>query len=130
MADLKIPSDLKFTKNDEWLRIEGDSATIGISDYAQDQLNDIVYVEFPDVGATFAQGAAFGVVESVKAASDIFMPVGGTVTEVNKTLEDTPETINSDPYGKGWLVKIKIANAAEASSLMDADAYKTYCESR
>ena len=130
MADLKIPTDLKFTKNDEWLRIEGDTATMGISDYAQDQLNDIVYVEFPDVGATFAQGASFGVVESVKAASDVFMPVGGTITEVNKALEDTPETINSDPYGGGWLIKFKIANAAEASSLMDADAYKTYCTSR
>ena len=130
MADLKIPSDVKFTKNDEWLRLEGDTATVGISDYAQDQLNDIVYVEFPDVGATFAQGAAFGVVESVKAASDIFMPIGGTITEVNKALEDTPETINSDPYGKGWLIKFKVTKAAEADSLMDAEAYKAYCESR
>lgn len=130
MADLKIPSDLRYTKNDEWLRLEGDTATMGISDYAQDQLNDIVYVEFPDVGATFAQGASFGVVESVKAASDIFMPVGGTITDVNKALEDTPETINTDPYGSGWLIKFKVAKPAEADSLMDADAYKTYCESR
>jgi glycine cleavage system H protein len=130
MADLKIPSDLKYTKNDEWLRLEGDTATMGISDYAQDQLNDIVYVEFPDVGATFAQGASFGVVESVKAASDIFMPVGGIITEVNKALEDTPETINTDPYGQGWLIKFKITSAAEVSSLMDAAAYKAYCESR
>lgn len=130
MANLKIPSDLKYTKNDEWLRVESDTATMGISDYAQDQLNDIVYVEFPDVGATFAQGASFGVVESVKAASDIFMPVGGTITEVNKALEDTPETINTDPYGQGWLIKFRITSAAEASSLMDADAYKAYCESR
>lgn len=130
MADLKIPADLKYTKNDEWLRIEDGTATIGISDYAQDQLNDIVYVEFPDVGATIAQGASFGVVESVKAASDIFMPIGGTVTEVNQALEDTPETINTDPYGSGWLIKFKIANPSEADSLMDADAYKAYCASR
>lgn len=130
MADLKIPADLKYTKNDEWLRIEDGVATIGISDYAQDQLNDIVYVEFPDVGAAFVQGASFGVVESVKAASDVFMPIGGTVTEVNKALEDTPETINTDPYGSGWLIKFKVANASEADSLMDADSYKAYCASR
>jgi len=130
MAEIKTPSDLKYTKNDEWLKIEGDTATIGISDYAQDALNDIVYVEFPDVGATFKQGATFGVVESVKAASDIFLPIGGTITEVNKSLEDSPETINSDPYGKGWLVKIKVADAAEATSLMDAAAYLEFCANR
>lgn len=130
MAELKTPSELKYTKNDEWLKIEGDTATIGISDYAQDALNDIVYVEFPDVGASLKQGATFGVVESVKAASDIFMPVGGTVTEVNKLLEDTPETINTDPYGQGWLIKIKLSDAAEASSLMDSGAYIEYCASR
>ena len=130
MAEIKTPSDLKYTKNDEWLKIEGDTATIGISDYAQDALNDIVYVEFPDVGASFKQGATFGVVESVKAASDIFLPIGGTITEVNKSLEDSPETINSDPYGKGWLVKIKVADAAEAASLMDAAAYLEFCANR
>ena len=130
MAELKTPSDLKYTKNDEWLKIEGDTATIGISDYAQDALNDIVYVEFPDVGASLKQGAAFGVVESVKAASDIFMPVAGTVTEVNSSLEDSPETINTDPYGKGWLIKIKLDNAAEADSLMDSAAYIEFCASR
>jgi len=130
MAEIKTPSDLKYTKNDEWLKIEGDTATIGISDYAQDALNDIVYVEFPDVGASFKQGATFGVVESVKAASDIFLPIGGTITEVNKSLEDSPETINSDPYGKGWLVKIKVADAAEATSLMDAAAYLEFCANR
>ena len=130
MAEIKTPSDLKYTKNDEWLKIEGDTATIGISDYAQDALNDIVYVEFPDVGATFKQGATFGVVESVKAASDIFLPIGGTITEVNKSLEDSPEIINSDPYDKGWLVKIKITDAAEANSLMDATAYLEFCANR
>lgn len=130
MAELKTPTDLKYTKNDEWLRIEGDTATIGISDYAQDALNDIVYVEFPEVGATLKQGAAFGVVESVKAASDIFMPIGGTVTAVNTALEDSPETLNGDPYGQGWLIKIKIADAAEASGLMDSSAYIEFCASR
>ena len=130
MAEIKTPSDLKYTKNDEWLKIEGDTATIGISDYAQDALNDIVYVEFPDVGATLKQGATFGVVESVKAASDVFMPIGGTITEVNKSLEDNPEIINTDPYGKGWLIKIKVADAAEANSLMDAAAYIEFCTDR
>src|SRR6186997_1017864 len=123
MPTLKVPSDLKYTKNDEWLRIEGNSAIVGITDYAQDQLNDIVYVEFPDVGADIAQGSTFGVVESVKAASDIYMPVGGTITEVNSALEDTPELINSDPYGKGWLAKFTLTNASEADGLMDSAAY-------
>jgi len=130
MGNWKTPADLKYTKNDEWVRIEGDTATIGISDYAQDQLNDIVYVEFPDVGATFAQGATFGVIESVKAASDVFMPVGGTVTDVNSVLEDEPELINSDPFGKGWVIKVKLSSAADADSLMDAAAYTAYCDSR
>ena len=130
MPTLKVPSDLKYTKNDEWLRIEGNSATVGITDYAQDQLNDIVYVEFPEVGAEIAQGSTLGVVESVKAASDIYMPVGGTITEANTALEEAPELINSDPYGKGWLVKLTLKNASEADSLMDAAAYTTYCENR
>jgi glycine cleavage system H protein len=130
MPTLKVPSDLKYTKNDEWLRIEGNSATVGITDYAQDQLNDIVYVEFPDIGAEIAQGSTLGVVESVKAASDIYMPVGGTITEVNGALEEAPELINSDPYGKGWLAKFTLANASEADGLMDSAAYTTYCENR
>jgi glycine cleavage system H protein len=130
MAELKVPSELRYTKNDEWLRVEGETGTAGITDYAQDQLNDIVYVEFPDVGAELAQGAAFGVVESVKAASDIYMPVGGTITEVNTALEDEPEAINTDPYGNGWLVRFTIKNPAEIDGLMDAEAYKKYCESR
>lgn len=130
MADLKTPADLKYTKNDEWLRIEGDTATIGVTDYAQDQLNDIVYVEFPDIGAAFKQGDSFGVVESVKAASDIFMPIGGTVTAVNDALSDEPELINTDPYGKGWLIQFKLTDAAEAAGLMDSAAYIEYCKSR
>ena len=130
MPTLKVPSDLKYTKNDEWLRIEGDTAAVGITDYAQNQLNDIVYVEFPDVGSEIAQGAAFGVVESVKAASDIYMPISGTITEVNSALEEEPELINTDPYGKGWLIKFTVKNAAEDDGLMDSAAYTAYCESR
>ena len=130
MPTLKVPSDLKYTKNDEWLRIEGDTAAVGITDYAQDQLNDIVYVEFPDVGSEIAQAATFGVVESVKAASDIYMPISGTITEVNSALEEEPELINTDPYGKGWLIKFTVKNASEADGLMDSAAYTTYCESR
>jgi glycine cleavage system H protein len=127
---MKIPADVKYTKNDEWVRIEGDTATIGISDFAQDALNDIVYLELPDVGAVIEQGKAFGVVESVKAASDLNMPIGGTVTEVNKPLVDEPETINTDPYGKGWMIKIKVKSAAEADGLMDAAAYEAFCADR
>lgn len=130
MADLKTPADVKYAESDEWVRIEGDTATIGITDYAQDALNDIVYVELPDVGATYDKGASFGVVESVKAASDLDMPIGGEVVEVNSALEDDPEVINSDPYGDGWIVKIKIKDASEADGLMDAEAYKSYCEGR
>ena len=130
MGTWKAPADLKYTKNDEWLRIEGDSGTIGISDYAQDQLNDIVYVELPDAGTELAQGDSFGVVESVKAASNIFVPIGGTVTAVNNALLEQPELLNTDPYGAGWLIKIKISDASQAADLMDAGAYAAYCEAR
>lgn len=130
MGKWKTPADLKYSKTDEWVRIEGDTATIGVTDYAQDQLNDVVFLELPDVGATFDKGAAFGVIESVKAASDLHMPVGGTITEVNSGAVDTPETANTDPYGGGWLVKIKLSDPAEADALLDAEAYAAYCESR
>lgn len=126
----KTPDNLKYTKSDEWILIEGDSATLGLSDYAQEQLNDIVYVELPEVGATLAKGASFGTVESVKAASELYMPVSGTVTEINNALEDTPEILNSDPYGKGWIVKVKVTNASAVGELMDAAAYTAYCASR
>lgn len=125
-----IPADLKFTESDEWIRVEGNEATIGVSDYAQEQLNDIVYVELPDVGAEYKKGDTFGVVESVKAASDMHMPVSGTITAVNETLEDAPETVNSDPYGAGWFVKITLANPSELAGLMDAAAYAKYLEGR
>jgi glycine cleavage system H protein len=130
MGKWKTPADLKYSKSDEWVRIEGDSATVGVTDYAQDQLNDVVFLELPDVGKTFSKDAVFGVIESVKAASDLHLPVGGTITEVNNGAVDTPETANTDPYGAAWLVKIKLTNAAEADDLMDADAYAAYCESR
>lgn len=132
MATLKIPDDLKYLQSDEWIRVEGDTATIGITDYAQDQLNDIVYIELPAVGDSFKKGAAFGSVESVKAASDLVTGVSGTVTEVNSALEDEPELINADPYGRGWIIKLKLSDPAEvnAADLMDAAAYAAYCETR
>ncbi|MDZ4671458.1 MAG: glycine cleavage system protein GcvH [Phototrophicales bacterium] len=127
---MNIPQDLHYAKSDEWVRIDGDIATIGISDYAQDALNDIVYVELPNIGDTLKKGDSFGSVESVKAASDLYTSVGGTVTEANADLEDSPELINSDPYGKGWIVKIKLAGAPDLSDLMDATAYTEYCDNR
>ncbi len=130
MANWKTPDDLKYARSDEWIRIEGDNGAIGLTDYAQDQLNDIVYVELPEAGESFAKGASFGTVESVKAASDLYLPVGGSVTEVNSALEAEPELINSDPFGKGWLVKIKVTDASGVADLMDAKAYAAYCESR
>jgi len=126
MADLKYPEDLKYTESDEWIRIEGDTATIGITDYAQDALNDIVYVELQPVGTSIDAGEAFGEIESVKAASEVLLPVAGEVIAVNEALEDAPETINSDPYGDGWLVKIKVTDDSNLADLMDAEGYKAY----
>ena len=130
MAQWNTPADCKYAKTDEYIRIEGETGTVGVSDYAQDQLDGIVFVELPEVGKVVAKGEAIGVVESVKAASDLLAPMAGTVTEVNTALEDSPELINSDPFGKGWIVKLKLDNPSEASVLMDADAYLAYCESR
>jgi glycine cleavage system H protein len=132
MAALQTPNDLKYLKSDEWVRVEGDIATIGITDYAQDQLNDVVYVELPEVGAAFKKGAALGSVESVKAASDLVSAVSGTITEVNSALEDEPELINADPYGRGWMIKLRLSDPAEANAadLLDAAAYVAYCETR
>ncbi|GAB4314191.1 MAG: glycine cleavage system protein GcvH [Phototrophicales bacterium] len=127
---MNFPSDLKYAKSDEWVRIDGNTAVVGLSDYAQDALNDIVYVELPEVGDTFEKGAVFGSVESVKAASDIYLPVAGKVLEVNTRLEDEPELINSDPYGDGWLLKIELTGEADTSDLMSADDYAAYCEER
>ncbi len=130
MATLKTPETHKYQKSDEYVFIEGGSAMIGISDYAQDALNDIVYVELPNVGDTITKGERFGSVESVKAASELYAPISGTVTEVNSALNSQPELINSDPYGKGWIIKISVKDASEADSLMDAAAYIEYCQNR
>lgn len=131
---LKTPEDLKYARSDEWLKLEGEgdatTATLGISDYAQDALNDIVFVELPAVGATFKAGEMFGTVESVKAASDLVTPVAGEVIEINRALENKPETMNSDPYGAGWLIKLRVTDASGAASLMDAPAYLDYCATR
>lgn len=129
MAGWKTLPDLKYAKTDEWLRLDGSSAEVGLSDYAQDALNDIVFVELPKVGAAVTAGEAFGVVESVKAASDLSAPVSGTVTAVNAALESSPEQINSDPYG-AWIVRIAVTNASAAADLMDAAAYDEYCATR
>lgn len=127
---VNTPTDLKYAATDEWLRLEGDTATIGVSDFAQEQLNDIVFVELPEVGKTVSKGEAFGVVESVKAAADLNAPISGTVIEVNTALQDTPELINSDPFGDGWIARLKVTDASGADDLMDAEAYKAYCETR
>jgi glycine cleavage system H protein len=126
----KINDDLLYTRDDEWLRVEDDEATVGISDYAQDSLSDIVYLEFPSVGETFGQGDTFGVVESVKAAADLYMPVSGEIVAVNETLLDQPELVNEDPYGEAWMVRIRLDDMSELDELMDAAAYRTYCEER
>ena len=124
------PQDLKYTESHEWVRDEGDGViAIGISDHAQELLGDLVFVELPEVGAALAAGDECAVVESVKAASDIYSPVGGEVTEVNEALVDAPETINDDPYVNGWIFKLRIAEAAELDNLMDAAAYTAHAES-
>jgi glycine cleavage system H protein len=113
---LNIPEDLHYTTSHEWVRIEGDTATIGITDHAQDELGDVVFVELPQEGDTFDAGESFGTVESVKAVSDIYAPVGGDVVEVNSALEDAPENINEDPYGEGWIVKLRTTDEADLLS--------------
>lgn len=127
---MNVPDDLLYTEDDEWVRVKDGEATIGITDYAQDSLSDIVYLELPDVGDSFDQGATFGVVESVKAAADLLMPVSGEITAVNEALIDTPETLNSDPYATAWLVSAKINDESELAGLMDAAAYKEYLANR
>jgi glycine cleavage system H protein len=118
----------KYSEEHEWIRAEGDEGVLGISDYAQDQLSDVVYVELPEVGDTFEQGDIFATVESVKAASDVYLPVGGEILEVNEELEDAPELVNQDPYGEAWFVRISIADLSELDDLMDAEAYQAFVE--
>ncbi len=121
---MNIPADLKYSKDHEWIRREDDRVVLGITDFAQSELGDIIFVEFPDVGDTFKQGEVFGTVEAVKTVADLFMPVAGEVVEVNSSLEDNPEQVNSDPYGLGWLVKVRPTDSTQLDSLMDAPAYK------
>ncbi len=130
MADWKTPENAKYTENDEWVIVEGGTAKIGLTDYAQDQLSDIVFVDLPDVGDKASKGEAFATVESVKAASDVYAPVNGEIVAVNSALDDAPETINSDPFGAGWIIEVKLENTADLNDLMDAAAYIKHCESR
>ncbi len=126
---MNIPKDLKYTKNHEWLRIEGSEAFVGITDFAQGELGDIVFVEVETVGDEIAQGETFGTIEAVKTVSDMFMPVNGEVSEFNQKLEDTPELINSDPYGEGWIIKVKLKDASEADSLLSDSEYASMINS-
>jgi glycine cleavage system H protein len=123
---MQVPETLKYTKDHEWIRIEGDTATIGITDFAQHELGDIVYVEISGLNKELGEGEVFGTVEAVKTVSDLFLPVAGTVTEVNPELEGNPESVNQDPYGKGWMVKMTMSNPAEAEALLDAAAYTSH----
>jgi len=127
---MNYPTDRKYTRNDEWVLVEGDSATTGLTHYAQDALSDIVFVETPQVGDSFAQGEPYASVESVKAAAEVYLPIGGEITAVNETLSGTPELLNQDPHGAGWIAKFKVADAGEAEGLLDAAAYEAYCEER
>ena len=124
-----VPTELKYTKSHEWVRVEEDGlVTVGITDHAQELLGDLVFVELPEVGADLGIGAECAVVESVKAASDVYSPVSGEVIEVNETLADAPETINQDAYEEGWIFRVRLSNPAEVDALMDADSYAEHCE--
>ena len=122
---MSIPEELQYTKTHEWIRREGDTATIGITDHAQDELGDVVFIELPDEGATFSAGDSFGVIESVKAVSDLYAPVGGEVVEVNEALNDAPEKVNEDPYGDGWMIKLRTSDEA---NFLSAEEYEDHLE--
>lgn len=121
---MNVPSELKYTKEHEWIRIEGDTATIGITDWAQGELGDIVFVELPEIGAEVAQMEAFGTIEAVKAVSELYAPVSGRVVEVNGGLDDDPMVVNRDPYGDGWMIRIELTDASQVEHLLTADSYK------
>lgn len=121
---MNIPENLKYTKDHEWVRIEGEEAFIGVTDFAQRELGDIVYVEVETIDETIEEGEVFGTVEAVKTVSDLFMPLAGTVLEFNEALEDSPESVNEDPYGKGWMIKIKLSDPSATDNLLSAEAYK------
>lgn len=120
------PKELKYDREHEWVRVEGDTAVIGISHFAQDQLGEVVYVDLPSAGDTVTAGGSFGEVESVKSVSELFSPISGEIVEVNEQLEDTPETVNEDPYGDGWMIKVAISDTSEVDALMSAEEYEAF----
>lgn len=122
------PADCKYTKEHEWVRLEGETAAVGITDFAQQELGDVVFVELPEAGTSVTQGQTFGVVESVKAASDLYAPLSGEVVEANGALNDSPDTVNKHPYGEGWMLKVRPADLGEVSTLMDAATYDSYVQ--
>ena len=125
---MNTPNDIKYTKEHEWVSLDGETATIGITDYAQSQLGDIVFVEFPDINSEINQNETFGVIEAVKTVADLFAPVSGEIIEVNSSLEDSPNLINSDPYGSGWIIKVKIKDSNEYNGLMSSDVYEEHIQ--
>ncbi|MBS3768667.1 MAG: glycine cleavage system protein GcvH [Bacteroidales bacterium] len=126
---MNIPENLKYTKDHEWIKVDGDEAYVGITDYAQNELGDIVFVEIETEGEKLKKEEVFGTIEAVKTVSDIFMPISGEVQEVNSKLEDSPEIVNKDPYGEGWLIKVKLSDKSELDDLLDASAYKELIQS-
>jgi glycine cleavage system H protein len=122
---MNFPDNLKYTRDHEWIRIEGETGTIGITEYAQGELGDVVFVELPPVGKSVKQHETFGTIEAVKAVSDLYAPMSGSVTDVNAAVAASPEAVNKDPYGKGWMVKVKLSNSSEAAELLDAAAYRS-----
>ena len=130
MPDYDIPEDLRYSREDEWARLESGRVTVGVTDYAQQQLGDIVFVELPEVGATVEQGAPFGVIESVKAVSDLYSPVSGKVVEINAELEEHPEYVNEDCYGDGWMITVRVDDSPELEGLIDASAYRRHVAER
>lgn len=125
-TEMNFPAELRYTKEHEWVKLEGDIAIVGITDFAQSELGDIVYVEIETAGQTLAQDEIFGSVEAVKTVSDLFLPIAGEILEVNEALVNAPELVNSDPYGEGWMIKMKVANIADVEALMDTDTYKEH----
>ncbi len=126
---MKLDPNCKYSEDHEWVRLEGDEAVLGITDYAQEELSDVVYVELPEIGDTFDKDEVFATVESVKAASDVYTPIGGEILEINEKLEDSPELVNQDPFGEAWFVRMALADSSEVDDLMDADAYKGFVQS-
>jgi glycine cleavage system H protein len=123
-----LPDNLRYTKEHEWVRVEGDKGVVGITDYAQNQLGDVVFLELPEAGRQLTAGQSFGTVESVKSVSELFAPVSGEVEEINSALVSSPEAVNTDPYGQGWMIKVRLADAAQVASLMDAAAYAAFVQ--